>query len=110
MGKEIKGRFVKGVSGNPKGKPKGPNKSTLLARKAITIFVDGNAERLQGWLDDIAKKDGAKAAFNCFTDLLEYAVPKLSRTEHSGLDGNPIQSVNTIRLVDMRDPSPSDGA
>jgi hypothetical protein len=93
--------FVKGQSGNPAGKPKGPNKSTKLAREAITVFIDGNADRLQGWLDEIAQTEGPKAAFQCFTDLIEYSVPKLSRTEHSGIDGEPIQHVSQIRLVDM---------
>jgi hypothetical protein len=93
--------FVKGQSGNPKGKAKGPNKSTKLAREAITVFIDGNADRLQGWLDEIAQTEGPKAAFQCFTDLIEYSVPKLSRTEHSGIDGEPIQHVSQIRLVDM---------
>lgn len=77
------------------------NKATQRAREAITTFIDGNAERLQGWLDDIATTEGPKAAFNCFTDLIEFSVPKLSRTEHSGIDGDPIQHVSQIRLVDM---------
>lgn len=58
-----------------------PNKATANAREAIARFVDGNADRLNGWLDEIEAKDGPKAAFACFTDLLEYHVPKLSRAE-----------------------------
>lgn len=70
-----------------KGRPKGsPNKATANAREAIARLVDGNAERLQEWLDQIAEDEGPKAAFQCFSDLLEYHVPKLSRAEvqHSG--------------------------
>lgn len=66
-----------------KGRPKGvPNKSTANAREAIARFVDGNSERLQGWLDEIAKdeKQGPKAAMQCFLEVLEYHVPKLART------------------------------
>lgn len=58
--------------------------------------MDGNASRLQGWLDDIAKDEGPKAAFECFTDLLEYHVPKLGRIEHTGKDGEPL-SVQIVR-------------
>jgi hypothetical protein len=58
-----------------------PNKATATAREAIARFVDGNSDKLQDWLDQIAQKDGPKAAFACFTDLLEYHVPKLSRAE-----------------------------
>jgi hypothetical protein len=66
-----------------------PNKATAAAREAISRFVDGNADRLQGWLDEIHQEKGAEAAFRCFSDLLEYHVPKLARHEHSGPDGKP---------------------
>lgn len=72
------------------GRPKGlKNKSTMLAKEAIARFVDGNAEQLQGWLEEIHKKDGPAMAFKCFADLLEYHVPKLSRSEISGPNGGP---------------------
>ena len=87
------GRFKKGQKGGP-GRPKGlPNKSTQVAREAIAAFVDGNADRLQGWLDDIAKEKGSQAAFDCFTALLEYHVPKLARTELTGQNGGPQELV-----------------
>jgi hypothetical protein len=75
------------------GRVKGtPNHATRLAREAIAKFVDGNAHRLQTWLDEIAAADnGALKAFTAFTDLLEYHVPKLGRVEHIGDDGGPIQ-------------------
>ena len=81
------GTFKKGQKGGP-GRPKGlPNKATAAAREAIARFVDGNADRLQGWLDEIHAEKGAQAAFDCFTSLLEYHVPKLQRTELTGKDG-----------------------
>ena len=74
-----------------KGRKAGvPNKATANAREAIARFVDGNAERLNGWLDEIYEKDGPKAAFTCFTDLIEYHVPKLARHEHTGEGGGPV--------------------
>jgi hypothetical protein len=85
------GSFKKGKKGGP-GRPKGvPNESTQLAREAIARFVDGNAGRLQGWLEEIHANKGAEAAFKCFSDLLEYHVPKLARHEHSGVDGGKIE-------------------
>lgn len=76
------------------GRAKGvPNKATANAREAIATFVDGNAHRLQGWLDAIAESDGPKAALACFSDLLEYHVPKLARTEITGPDGGAIQII-----------------
>ena len=68
-----------------------PNKSTAQAREAIALFVDGNADRLQGWLDQIAEDKGPQAAFDCFTSLLEYHVPKLARHEHTGNNGDKIK-------------------
>lgn len=69
-----------------------PNKSTAKAREAIALLADTNAERLQGWLDDIAADDkqGPAVAFRLFMDVLEYHVPKLARTEVTGKDGGPV--------------------
>ena len=91
------GRFGKGNPGKPKG---ATNKTTRLAKEAIATLVDGNAERLQGWLDQIAIKKGPEAAFKCFTDLLEYHVPKLARTELVGDDGGPV--VLTLSNADAK--------
>ena len=77
------------------------NKSTALAREAIAAFVDGNADRLQGWLDEIAadEKLGPHAAFRCLMDVMEFHVPKLARTELAGDAANPLSFVGRIELV-----------
>lgn len=82
--------------GGKGGRPKGsPNKTTILARVAIANFVDGNAGRLQGWLDEIAadERHGPKVAFDAVLSLLEYHVPKLARTEHVGDGGGPVRII-----------------
>lgn len=80
------------------GRPKGlPNKSTAVAREAIARFVDGNAERLNGWLDEIYEKDGPREAFKCFSDLVEYHVPKLARTEQAGDPNAPLKHEHTVK-------------
>ena len=58
-----------------------PNKATTNAREAIARLVDGNIDRLQGWLDEIAHDEGARSAWGCFMDVVEYHIPKLARTE-----------------------------
>jgi len=74
-------------------RPKGsPNKATANAREAIARFVDNNAPRLEGWLEQIADSQGPAAAFRCVTDLLEYHVPKLARVEMTGKDGEPVST------------------
>ena len=85
------------------GRPKGvPNKATANAREAIARFVDGNAERLQGWLDEIAATDGPKAAWQCFMDTLEFHVPKLARTEVTGKDGGPQEHLMAINIIPVK--------
>lgn len=74
------------------GRPKGStNKATQQAREAIAKFVDGNAHRLQKWLDDIAA-DNPEKAFNLFQSVIEYHVPKLARSEITGKDGGAIET------------------
>lgn len=76
------------------GRKKGvPNKSTILAREAIARLVDGNTERLQEWLDEIAEQEGPLAAWRCMMDVLEYHIPKLARTELTGKDGKDLPLV-----------------
>jgi len=76
------------------GRAKGSkNKSSEAAKAAIASFIDGNASRIQVWLDEIYEREGPKAAFNCFSDMLEYHVPKLARTEVTGADEGPVEIV-----------------
>ena len=82
--------MAKGFKSGGGSRKGAPNKSTAQAREAIARFVDGNAERLQEWLDQIAAEDGPKAAFDCFVDLIEYHVPKLARTEVTGEGGGAL--------------------
>ena len=97
--------MTKQVENNGIGRPKGsPNKATAAVREAIAVFAEGNAHKLQEWLDDIAmgvggnKPDPAKAA-DLYLRAIEYHIPKLARTEMTGVDGGPVQvSGITINL------------
>jgi hypothetical protein len=91
----VKRRVGDGTPGP--GRPKGiPNRSTTNAREALARFVDNNADRLQGWLDEIAETQGPMAAFRCWADVVEYHIPKLARTEHVGDGGGPVASTVTL--------------
>lgn len=83
-----------------------PNKATAEARQAIGLFVDKNAHRLDAWLDAVANGDVANdikpnpaKAFELFQSVVEYHVPKLNRSEHTGLDGGTIDHSMTIKFV-----------
>jgi hypothetical protein len=97
------------------GRPAGsPNKATAEARQAIAAFVDGNAHRLTGWLDQVAA--GVKAedpetgeekyivppnpakAFDMFQSVVEYHIPKLARQEHVGNDDKPLVIEHNVNV------------
>lgn len=104
-----------------------PNKATADARAAIAKFVDGNAHRLQKWLDEVAEgkpmlgADGQQLfddagrplwvvppnpekAHNMFQSVIEYHVPKLARSELTGANGGMIG----IAAVDLKGLSDDD--
>jgi len=92
--------MTKQVENNGMGRPKGsPNKATAAVREAIAVFAEGNAHKLQEWLDDVAmgvggnRPDPAKAA-DLYLRAIEYHIPKLARTELTGKDGGALEMSN----------------
>lgn len=89
------------------GRQKGrPNNTTRNAREAISRLVEGNIDRLQGWLDEVAEKQGALAALRCLLDLMEYHVPKLTRAEltvENSSDGKRIIDSSNLSWADRQD-------
>lgn len=88
-------------SGRPPGQP---NKATARGREAIAQFVDDNASRLVGWLDQIAEED-PEAAFRSFMSVVEYHIPKLARSELTGKDGGEL----SLEVLVMKALDPSHG-
>ncbi|MBU3629298.1 hypothetical protein [Polynucleobacter sp. AP-Reno-20A-A9] len=76
-----------------------PNKASNDLRKAITALIDGNIDKLSEWLDTVASgvrkvdletgkqtheylvRPNPAKAFDMFMSAVEYAIPKLARTE-----------------------------
>jgi hypothetical protein len=103
---------IKQQTNNPKGRPKGsPNKSTAMAREAIAQFVEGNAHKMQEWLEQVAigvKNNDDKfivlpnpeKAFGMLQSVMEYHLPKLARTEHTGDEEQPVKVIHEHKFLD----------
>lgn len=97
---------------NRAGRPAGvPNKSTSMAREAIAKFVEGNAHQMQEWLEQVAigvKNEQDKyivlpnpeKAFGMLQSVMEYHLPKLARTEHSGDEEQPVKVIHEHKFLD----------
>jgi hypothetical protein len=88
MARDNKGRFIKGSTGNPKGRP--PRATEEEYRGTIRDVIP--LERFTHQLEALAKRAdrGDSRAFDKICDLLGLHVIK---TEHSGRDGEPLQIV-----------------
>lgn len=67
-----------------------PNKATQDVRAAIAAFASANVGQMTVWLagiDDPAKK------LDLYLKAIEYHIPKLARSEVSGPDGGPVETV-----------------
>ena len=75
--------LVKGVSGNPAGRPAGvPNKSTNKIREAFQNLIEANLDNMTLWLTQVAADD-PKGALDLLNKMAEYTTPKLARVENS---------------------------
>lgn len=80
-----------------KGRPKGVvNKTTADVRAVIAQIANNTAAEVEGWLRAI--KDPARRV-EAWNRMLEYHIPKLSRTEMTGEAGGPLQ-VQVVKYAD----------
>jgi len=86
------------VNPNPKSRKGVPNKATANVREAIAEFAQANVIHMSKWLNQI---DDPAKRLDLYLRALEYHVPKLGRTEHTGKDGEDIRVVS-IAPTDAR--------
>lgn len=83
--------FVKGEArAKNAGRKKGtPNKITADIRTTIKLLSERNVTGFEALIDRVAKKDPARA-MDLHLKVLEFNIPKLQRTEMTGLDGSAL--------------------
>lgn len=81
--------------------PLKPKERQRKTRETVLDLLDKYSDNFSVWLDEIAngKKNEAGGtitradpltAAKLYLELLEFGVPKLARTEHTGKDGGPM--------------------
>ena len=90
------GKLIKGP-GRPPGSP---NKITRDIRVALRDLAEGNANSVQDWLNEVAKKNPAEAV-RLWLDLLKYVVPTLTAAAFANV--TPLKETPEDRLVNMTD-------
>ena len=87
----------KGHTNNPNGRKKGvPNKITGDIKEAYKKLIEDNLGNLTQWLETIAEKDPEKA-IKILSELSEYVIPKLARTDLTTGD-QPIKPVLNVTV------------
>lgn len=82
-----------------KGRKKGStNKATRDVRAIIAVVAEKNVSKIDSWLARIGRKDPAKA-MDLFLRMLEYHIPKLTRTEIVKDDKNVGRVIDSSQLT-----------
>lgn len=82
-----------------KGRKKGtPNKATADVRTIIAKVAEANAPKINGWLARVGKRDPGRA-MDLYLRMLEYHIPKLTRTEIVKPPGNGGRVIDSSQLT-----------
>jgi len=84
---------------NRDGRPKGsPNVKTQSIRDSYKMFIENNVPKFEEWIAKVAEKNPAKA-LELVSNLSDYVLPKLARTEIVGDEEAPV-SIDLTQLDD----------
>jgi hypothetical protein len=74
------------------------NKATKDIKEAYRLLIEKNLDNLTGWLEKIAKENPEKA-IKILSELSEYVIPKLARTDLTSGD----KSITKVKISFKRD-------
>jgi DNA-binding GntR family transcriptional regulator len=77
--------------------------STGRVRYALSQLAQNNIEHVQSWLDAVVLNEGPKVALELYLKLIEYCVPKLSRTEVKVEDSAGNTAIAQLSIADLQD-------
>tara|TARA_R110000824_G_scaffold380565_1_gene572999 strand:+ start:1487 stop:1813 length:327 start_codon:yes stop_codon:yes gene_type:complete len=81
------------------GRTKGTqNVKTKSIRDSYQKFIENNVEKFEEWLDRVAETNPAKA-IELVSNLSDYVLPKLARTEIVGDEEQPL-SIDLTKIDD----------
>jgi DNA phosphorothioation-dependent restriction protein DptG len=88
--------FIKGISGNVKGRKSGAkNKVHTDIKEAFQSLIESNLSNIETWLNEVASKDPAKA-LDMLLRLSEFILPKMKATELTGVKATGLKQVMII--------------
>lgn len=71
---------------------------TARMRELLAAFCEKTADEVPALWAQVVQQS-PKDAMRLWLDSIEYVMPKLSRTEHTGEDGGPVQASVTVTFV-----------
>jgi len=88
--------FLPGNNANPSGRPVGAvNKTTAIVRKLFADILESEQENFKAALEQL-RISSPKDYVQVMTKLSQRFLPEMTRSEITGLDGEPLNPVNII--------------
>ena len=87
---------------NPAGRPKGsPNRTTQIVRDLFAQILEDEQENFKAALEHL-RVNQPKEYVQVITKLSQRFLPEMTRSEISGLNGEPLQPVNVILPTEVK--------
>lgn len=98
--------FQPGQSGNPAGRPPGPNRTTTIVRNLFASILEDEQENFRAALERL-RVESPKDYITVMTKLSQKFLPDLTQTALVGLNGESIQPVQIVLPNDPNRSNPN---